>query len=421
MNGIPFPTLDGVRALFRSYDRRLWVLYAGFVVSSMGFAMVVPFVSLYFHEELGVPMSLVGIFFLGTAVLRSFAQAYAGDLSDRIGRRRIMIAGQAGRAAFFAVMAWAVHVRLGFWPASGILGLSYLAGSFYQPVADAAVSDLVPRERRLEAYALLRVANNLGWGVGPMLGGMVSEIGYAWLFVFGGLTSAISSWLIWRHLAETHDSGRRAAMVRDTGPQGWKDVFEIRRDPRFLGFCVITLFLFIAMSQWLATLSVYASGRLGVSRTQLGLLFGMNGLLVVVFQFPVVRAIRRLSLAAALALGSLVYAVSFFSVAFAGNYAHLVLCMIAITLGELIASPPGTSLASLMAPPERMGRYLGWYGLTAVAGWSVGPFIGGLLLDRWSEQPLLLWGAVALIALGAAWGFWSQRRAYPHGGTTVSS
>jgi len=287
-----------------------------------------------------------------------------------------MIAGQAGRAVFFAVMAWAVHVRLGFWPASGILGLSYLAGSFYQPVADAAVSDLVPRERRLEAYALLRVANNLGWGVGPMLGGMVSEIGYAWLFVFGGLTSAISSWLIWRHLAETHDSGRRAAMVRDIGPQGWKDVFEIRRDPRFLGFCVITLFLFIAMSQWLATLSVYASGRLGVSRTQLGLLFGMNGLLVVVFQFPVVRAIRRLSLAAALALGSLVYAVSFFSVAFAGNYAHLVLCMIAITLGELIASPPGTSLASLMAPPERMGRYLGWYGLTAVAGWSVGPFIG---------------------------------------------
>src|SRR4029079_13795427 len=109
------------RSLLSSYDRRLWVLYLGFVVSSMGFAMGLPFVSLYFHEELGVSMSLVGVYFLVTAVLRSIFQVYAGELSDSIGRRWIMILGQTGGGLVFGVMALAVHAHANFWIASGIL------------------------------------------------------------------------------------------------------------------------------------------------------------------------------------------------------------------------------------------------------------------------------------------------------------
>jgi MFS family permease len=382
----------------------------------MGFAMVLPFVSLYFHEDLGASMSLVGLFFLVTAVLRSVFQVYAGELSDRIGRRWIMILGQAGRGLVFAVMAVAVQMRVGFWIAAGILALSYVAGAFYQPVTDAAVSDLVPRERRQEAYALLRVANNLGWAAGPMLGGLVSEAGYAWLFVFGTLSSAVSAWLIWRYVSETHHPGRRgpeAGSDHEPSLHGWKDVFAIRDDRVFLSFCAWMLLLFVTMAQWLSTLSVYASGQLGVSRMQLGFMFGMNGVLVVALQMLVVKATRRLSLGGALALGSVVYAVSFFLIAFARNYPQVVACMAAITVGELIVSPASTSLASLLAPPGRLGRYMGWYGLATSFGWSLGPFLGGLFLDAWTDRPMVLWGAVASFAILAAIGFWTSRRRYP--------
>jgi MFS family permease len=185
---------------------------------------------------------------------------------DRIGRTIMIAIRRRGRC--FAVMAWAVHVRLAFWPASGILSLSYLAGSVYQPVADAAVSDLVPRERRLDAYALSRVANNLGWGVGPMLGGMVSEIGYAWLFVFGGLTSAISSWLLWGRLTETHGTERRAAMLRGPIPDGW--MAEIRRILPSLRDQTVPPHRHVPR---LATLT-YTRPATGSYRTQLGLLSG---------------------------------------------------------------------------------------------------------------------------------------------------
>jgi MFS family permease len=428
------------RRLFGGYDRRLWILFACFTVSSMGFAMVIPFISLYFHEKLGVPMSRVGLFFLASAVVRSIFQGYAGNLSDRLGRVKLMSGGQAALSAVYALTAVAVFRQWGFLPAAGILVFSYAAGAFFQPVASAAVSDLVAPQRRLDAYALMRVANNLGWGIGPMLGGFVAGIGYGWLFVFGCAASLTTSLLVRRFLAETHlgraDSGAIAGMAADraigsasaqgaetdSGAEagrgratGWKDFLEIRHDRRFLTFAGLILLVFLTMSQWLATLPVYASDRLGISTTKLGFLFGINGFMVVALQVPVTRALRPLSLAGSLILGSLVYSASFFSLAFATQYGHLVAGMVAITLAELIVSPPSVALVSLIAPAERMGRYMGLYSLTASFGWSAGPFLGGVLLDAWIGRPILLWGAVAAFSALAAIGFWRTRRNYPAG------
>ncbi len=418
--------LLGTRAVFRGYDRRLWVLYGGFIASAMGFAMIVPFVSLYFHEELGVSMSLVGTFFLVTAVVRAAFQGYAGDLSDRVGRVRIMVWGQAARALCFAVMALAVYRHLNFWAASSILVVSYVAGAFYQPVAYAAVNDLAPPEKRLEAYALMRMAHNLGWGVGPMLGGVVAEVGYAWLFLLGAITSLFSAWLVRRFVPETMAASRPTDFARavpaDDPPRRrrpqWMDIFEIRHDRRFLLFCGLSLLIFVTMSQWLSTLAVDAADRLHVTTAQLGVMFGLNGFMVVTLQLVVTRSLRRLRLPSALVLGSLVYAGAFFMVAFTGTYWHLLMIMAALTLGELIVSPPSIALVSLLAPPDRVGRYMGVHGLTASFGWSAGPFIGGVLYDRWSGSPAILWSAIASIGLLAALGFWLARHTLPSGGIT---
>ncbi len=407
------PWATRARGFIAAYDRRLWVLYGGFIASSMGFAMIVPFVSLYFHEELGVSMSLVGTFFLVTAVVRSSFQGYAGDLSDRVGRIRIMVAGQIARAALFGVMAAAVFLRLGFWWAAGILTLSYAAGAFYQPVATAAVSDLVEPGKRLQAYAMMRVAHNLGWGVGPMLGGMVSEAGYGWLFVLGGFTSLVSAWIVKRFVSETHrpDPAAEPASTRRRR-DAWLDVLDVRHDRPFVVFCVLTLLVFITQSQWLATLSVYASDRLGTTTAQLGVVFGLNGFMVVAFQLPVTRALRRVSLIGMMILGSAVYAMAFFGLGFITVYWQLIAGMAAITLAELIVSPATVALVSLIAPPGRTGRYMGIYSLTTSFGWSAGPFLGGVLIDIWEGRPVLLWASIAVFALVAAFGFVRYRGLY---------
>ncbi len=399
------------------YDRRLWVLYGGFVASSMGFAMIVPFVSLYFHEVLGVSMTLVGTFFLVTAVVRSGFQGFAGDFSDRHGRVRIMVAGQSARAVLFLVMAGAVFLHWGFWAASGILVLSYVAGAFYQPVASAAVADLVEPERRLEAYSMMRVAANLGWGVGPMLGGFVSEAGYGWLFVVGAAASLVSAAIVRRYVGETHPPAAAAPGGPASRRAAWVDLLEVRRDRRLMIFCGLVILIFLTQSQWLSTLAVYASDRMGISTAHLGLVFGLNGFMVVAFQLPVTRALRRLSLVGSLILGSAIYGAAFLGVGWISAYRHLVLAMAAITLAELVVSPSSVALVSLMAPEGRTGRYMGIYSLTASFGWSVGPFVGGVLIDAWAGRPILLWSVIASFAVLAALGFARWRSLYPSGRT----
>jgi predicted MFS family arabinose efflux permease len=196
------------------------------------------------------------------------------------------------------------------------------------------------------------------------------------------------------------------------------DIFDIRHDRRFLLFCGLSLLVFITMSQWLSTLAVDAADRMSVTTAQLGVMFGLNGFMVVTLQLVVTRSLRRMRLPSAMVLGSLVYAASFFMAAFAGTYLHLLLIMAALTLGELIVSPPSIAMVSLLAPPDRVGRYMGVHGLTASFGWSAGPFIGGLLYDRWSGSPPILWSAIASIGLLAALGFWLARHALPSGEIT---
>ena len=79
--------------------------------------------------------------------------------------------------------------------------------------------------------------------------------------------------------------------------------------------------------------------------------------------------------------------------------------MVIITLGEVMFSPVSMAAVANMAPPARMGRYMGFFGLTEAVGWSLGPYIGGILYDRLALTPVILWGSIAAIGVVAALGF----------------
>jgi MFS family permease len=80
--------------IFKKYDKRLWILMSGMAISAMGFGAIVPFLSIYFHSTKGIPMSAVGTFFLVASVARAFSQTIGGELSDHIGRKKILLWSQ---------------------------------------------------------------------------------------------------------------------------------------------------------------------------------------------------------------------------------------------------------------------------------------------------------------------------------------
>jgi len=398
---------EKLRKLLTGYDRRLWVLFFGRMVSAVGFSVVMPFLGLYLYHERKVPMALIGALYTTHAFSGSLSQILGGNWSDRFGRKGIMVFGMFGRMVAFCLLAAAVGYHLNLWVLAAIFLLSSFAGHLIEPASQAMIADIVPREKRVEAFGILRVGVNFGWALGPALGGLLASFSYSSLFLLTAVTSLFSGFLILTQLRETH---RGSAEER----YGARELLDIFRDRQFTTFCVIGLFLFVVMAQLMTTLSIFGTAHANLSKLQIGYLYTTNGLFVVLFQFPAARLIRRLRTTTALALGALLYALGYFSLGFGDTFLFMWLAMWVITAGEVIVSPSSQALVANLSPEARRGRYMGLFGLFGTFGHAMGPLVGGLILDALIGRPVVMWSAISSLAVVAMLGYlWFGTRLSP--------
>lgn len=403
-----FDTIFPRRALFQR-DRRLLHLTIGRMLGSMGFAITIPFLSLYLHSERGIAMTAVGGMFFLAALAGALAQFLGGDWSDRYGRKVILVVAQTGRGVIFLGLAIAVHLHA---PAFAFVLLtcgSAFFGRLFDPPSGAMIADIAVGEERAEGYGVLRIGGNLGWALGPALGGFLAALSYASLFLVSAGVMFLSAALVAAKVRETAPAGSASA---PRAPERFRiaDAAVALRDPLFLRYCLILLVFFTAMAQLMATVSIYVVDWAGRTKSELGLLYSLNGLLVVFLQMPVTRAMAPLRMTTQLVIGCLLYSAGYAMMGFGGALQLLFAAMFVITIGEIVATPPSMSLAAGFSSEAMRGRYMGTYGLFGSFGWSLGPLVGGALLDLTRGRPPLLWGLVALIALPAAAGFWDLRR-----------
>jgi len=172
----------------------------------------------------------------------------------------------------------------------------------------------------------------------------------------------------------------------------------------YLGLVLIGAIL---TSQQFATLSVYAHGELGLSEQRVGLLYTVNGLLVVLLQFPAVALIDAGGPRRALMLGPAMYAVAYFCFGLSGGFTGLALAMILLTAAEVVFAPALTDMAAHLGDRKHLGRTFGLFGLVQQLGISLGPLAGGIALDHLRDHHLAFWGvfagAMALVGVGYAW------------------
>lgn len=386
-----------LRARFGILDKQIYILSLGWLVSSAGFAMTIPFLSLYFHQELKMSMTAIGLFFGVTAVLRAAPQPLAGWLSDRVGRVLIMGWSQILRAGTFAGVGYAMRSASGFWPIAAAIAFNYIFGAALQPAAHAMVADLAGERERISAFSMLRIAGNLSWAIGPALGGFLAHQSYSTLFYASGVLNLISGIYFLVVLRESpHSTQAISPGFR------FKELFNLRQDKLLFRHCLISFLLFLVVAQLIAALSVYCVDTVGIGQAQLGVLYAINGFMVVVFQLPMMALFKRLTLTHQLAAGAAVYAVGYFLVGIAGGFAFLVICMVVITVAEMMVSPPSLTLVANLSSPSTYGRDMGLFGFFHMSGWSLGPTVGGFMLDLFSARPILTWAVIALMALAAS-------------------
>jgi MFS family permease len=143
---------------------------------------------------------------------------------------------------------------------------------------------------------------------------------------------------------------------------------------------------------------------------ELGTLYALNGFMVVFLQFPVVRALARYRMTTALIAGSVLYAAGYAMMGLGKSLPLFFAAMFVVTAGEIVTSPASLNLVASLSTEEMRGRYMGVFGLFNSFGWSIGPLVGGILLDIAARRSMLVWGPIACLTLLAAVGYADLRR-----------
>lgn len=391
------------------FPREIWVLTIIQLFTTAGFSICLPFMPLYLHQERGLVMTLVGILFLIGGICSSATQMVGGVLADRLGRRRLLLAASAVRMFIYSGLAAAIATSAPVWAIAIIYITGQSMGMMMRPAITAMVTDLSPEERLTETYGVLRVGANVGWAAGPAVGGyLLTTLPYAWLFGVAALSSVLTFSLILLFLRESFTGATEQVRFRS--------MFTVATDRTFLAFTGLCLLVFITMGQMGSTLSVFTVDRIGLSTAEYGMLLTANGIIVVLFQYPVARWVGRLTRARGLILGSLLYGIGWLSLGWVGDFWWALAVIAIVTAGEIAFSPLAFSTVGQLAHREHRGRYMGFFGLSQSLSMSLGPLVGGVLLDGFPEDPWFIWGTIGAVALVAAAGFhwWgTARRAGP--------
>ena len=383
------------RENFTHFDRRVWYLVIIRVINALGFSLILPFISIYLYSEKGVPMTIVGSFFLIAALARAGTQLMGGGFSDKMGRRKVMLFAAMGRTLTFLFLAAAIYYQLPILVIGIFVILSYGFGAMFMPAADALISDVVRQKDRVKAYAYQRMGLNLGWAIGPAIGGYLASASFHLLFLMASLFFLIAVFIVLIFIKDSDNSAKKSQF-------SFRSIKVIARDHSFLAYGILSFIVFSTLTQTYSTLTVYSVEVIKITKIQLGYLYSLNGLVIILFQLPGIKLINRMSLTGALALGAMFSGMSYIIVAISENFMMLAMAIIVLTFGEIFFIPAGTTLTSNWAPESKKGTYLGLYGLFQGMGRSFGPFYGGILLDHFLHLPYILWGTITTVAFVAS-------------------
>ena len=308
----------------------------------------------------------------------------------------------------YAGMAMLIGASAPLWA----IVISYIVGQSIgmmgRPASSAIIADLSPRKRLMEAFSLFRVGMNLGWAAGPAIGGYLATfLPYSWLFGVSALLTAMALLVVLLYLKESN--------IRTKEKMGPRNLSHILKDGTFLTYTAVSLVVFLLMGQMMSTLSIFTVDFMGLSTAQYGLLLTTNGLMVVFLQYPVSYKLGHMSKPKVLIAGSLLFTLGYFIFGWAGGFALAILAMVVVTMGEIVYAPASLAVIGELAPPRYSGRYMGVFGLTQIMGIALGPLLGGILLDAFPTNPLLMWGIISLLGIVAAFGYylWSVKYKLP--------
>lgn len=369
-----------------------------------GYGLSLPFFTIYLISQRHVGAAIAGLIIALAGLSRCVSSAISGELADVFGRKNVMMWGLFSQ--IIAMFALGLCIEFGVnvpWMLTCYFLTTFL-GAFFRPAANAWVTDHTTPKQRVEAFGIIRIGLNIGWALGPAVGGFLVRYSYSLAFYFTAILYAITILYLGRLISDRkHKSASRKPSFVST--------LLSLKDSRLAKICVYVVMITAVNSQLVVGLSIHCKQYLQMPEYFIGWFFTINGMVVVLLQTTASRWMMKHRLTTAMWWGCVLYAVGFGSVGFFRSFPLIALGVFLAGVGELIVSPGEQTLVSNIASRETRGRYLGMLMVFYNFGSALGFFVAGLLGDYVAPHYLPgPWLIVGLMALGAGGGFLALRR-----------
>ena len=377
-----------------------WILALVMFINRSG-SMVLPFLSVYLTDGLHFDIKQAGLV-MSMFGLGSMAGAFTGGwLTDTIGQFKVQVSSLLlGSLMFFLLSEITSYYLL----VPGIFLLSLISESL-RPANASSVSFYAKPENITRAFSLNRMAVNLGFSIGPALGGVIAAISFSWLFVVDGITCMAAGLLFYFYFRKKPGNPTRSKKTMEE-----KNAFPVTtrpafKDKQFMFFIIMSIFFATCFFQIFTTLPLYFRQVYQLSEYTIGALLASNGLVVFLVEMVLVYTIgSRVSMWKLIAAGTLLLGLCFIAFNYTGSLLIFFLIIAAISLAEILAMPYLVTVTTKRAPVGKQGDYMGWYTFSFSSAFVLAPFLGTRIVDAYGFETL--WHGVGGLALITAVGFY---------------
>lgn len=371
----------------------VWGLSAVILVNRAG-TMVMPFLALYLTQELGLAKGSAGFIIASYGAGAMIGVTLGGYLTDRLGAATVMLASLFLSAATLVV--------LGNLESAGeiqaCLFVFAIVGDMFRPANAAAIAMACPRQYQSRAFAVQRLAVNVGMTIGPAIGGYLAEVDYGLLFHVNSATCLVTAVVLLFALPLLPNRGREP-QPRETSARHspW-------RDPPFLAVMVVVAVNAIVFFQVFTTLSVYWNEVCGFDEHVIGWLYAVNTGLIIAFEMLLVVWLERFEKLHVAAVGVVFLGAGLFIMPLGSSVSFIIFTICIWTIGEMLTAPFTASYTASRAPAGSTGRYMAVFGLAFSVAHMVGPAGGLWVYGRFGAD--CVWyvsGAICAVVTPVLW------------------
>jgi predicted MFS family arabinose efflux permease len=286
-----------------------------------------------------------------------------------------------------------VWIEAPFWFFVVLLMINSATGSAFQVGSDAYLIAIAAPEERTGYYSKIRIGYNIGWALGPMLGAFFAKTPFWAFFILTGILCMAGT--VYTHFCCCRGKVQNVPRERKAAAVSGSILPMIFGNRRFLLLMLGTLLLMLLASQLYSTMSIFATGKIGISTEALGSIYSLNGFMVLLLQIPLVAMLTKWKVPVVIQLvaGTVLYAAGYFQLGFAVGAMTIAAAVAVLTIGEIMVQPALYTSVSVEANQSNAGRMMSVSSLMRGIGYSVGPWLGGMLFMH--ADKVVLWSVMS--------------------------